>query len=101
MKKSDIATRIQEIGKCTDDGERLTLLTSFQTDLNADYDALETSLTEIDTLNKKVRSLQDSNMSLFLQVSKGNEPADQPADNTQTVPNLNYDDLFNEKGELK
>lgn len=100
IKNNDTANATSELLKCIDD-------------FNAGFDELEVEKTKNSNLtdsNKalesKISSLKDVNMELLLKVGS---PSNNPASN---IPNQNplneqpkqkrsFDDLFNEKGELK
>ena len=90
--------RAQAIGTCEDDTERRTLLAALITDGNETFTHFATVETERDTARSDNEQLREANMKLFLQVGDHKEKA--PEDKEQT-PDLKYEDLFNEKGELK
>lgn len=99
MTRDELQQRLQEIGTCTDDAERRTLIASLSEDASADYDAHAAVVTERDQLQTANQQLQNYNMDLFkrLPVKKDDTPAggDKPAEKRK------FEDLFNEKGEIK
>lgn len=105
MKKEEVLTKITEIGTCEDEAQRRTLLADLTTEIERGYDEI-TTLTEANTkLTEDNESLRGYNMKLFLQVSEKKNPEDIKKSKTgideQEVPDLKYENLFNEKGELK
>lgn len=99
MKKDELQQRLQEIGTCEDDAQRRNLIASLSEDVSADYDAHDAVVTERDQLQTANKQLQDYNMDLFkrLPVKKDDTPAggDKPAEKRK------FEDLFDEKGEIK
>lgn len=99
LTKQEFLDRLQAIGTCTDDVERRTLLANLSEDgggIYDDYDTAETARAAAVADNEKLR---EANMKLFLRVGDHKEPAT-PA-KAEPAPEMKYEDLFNEKGELK
>ena len=105
MKKQDFITRINEIGTCEDMAQVRQLLAELSPEVESDYDSIATLTDEVTQLKEDNESLRGYNMKLFLQVSEKKTPEDIKKSNTGIdeveTPDLKYDDLFNEKGELK
>lgn len=105
MEKQEFLSRLTAIGSCEDDVERRELLAQLSDDASKDYDNLAT-LTETNTSllndNEKLRS---ANMQLFLRIGEDKDPAERKKDETgikdETKDKRKFDDLFNEKGEIK
>ena len=98
MTRDELQSRLQEIGTCEDDAERRTLIASLSEDASADYDAHAAVVAERDQLQTANKQLQDYNMDLFKRIpaKKDDTPAGgNPAEKRK------FEDLFDEKGEIK
>lgn len=101
MKKEEYTAKIMEIKEKihdTDDGK----ITDLLADLSDDYGAVLAQIDEINLQNEKLKhdndSLRESNMRLFLRIEKAPEE-NQPS---QKEPQKRtYENLFDDKGELK
>lgn len=101
MNKTDFISRIQEIGTCEDDSQRRTLLSDLQTECESDYDRLDNLVTENTQLKTDKEDLQKANMKLFLKTTE-TKPQEEPIVNKgDNEEPLKYENLFNEKGDLK
>lgn len=105
MEKQDFLNKITEIGTCNDDTERREMLSALSEEVSKDYDNLS-SLTETNqNLVADNEKLRDYNMKLFLRVGEDKTPEQRVEDITGAKPDENkkrsFNDLFNEKGELK
>ncbi len=102
MNKTDLISRIQAIGTCEDDVQRRTLLNEFQNECESDYDRLANFETENTQLRNDNEGLRQANMQLFLQTTTPNNTtvnnSGSEGDNDEP---LKYENLFNEKGDLK
>lgn len=100
LTRDELLTKLTSIGTLENDAERRTLLTEISEDLTLVYDTNE-NLTKANTKyeadNKK---LQEHNMKLFLKISDQTKPVPQK-ETTKENDNLKYENLFNDKGELK
>lgn len=63
-----------------------------------DYDSYDQLNTDNEKYKKDNESLRENNMKLFLHVTGGKKPEDEPGAKPEK---MKYEDLFNEKGELK
>lgn len=104
MQKQEFLDRITEIGTCEDDVTRRELLTALSDECANDYDTIS-SLTETNNNlladNEKLRS---ANMQLFLRVGESKSKGEKLKDETGIDPEKEpkkFEDLFNEKGEIK
>lgn len=101
MTREEILNSLTEIGTCEDDVSRRSLLTAVRDEISSVFDTND-SLTESN--NKYIKDndeLRSANMQLFLRVSGGQQSTPMDNNGTETKSNLKYEDLFNEKGELK
>ena len=98
MTKQQFLDKITEIGTCEDEATRRELLATLSEDGGAIYDAFDTAEAARATAVADNEKLREANMKLFLRVGDHKEPEPAPKENT---PELKYEDLFNEKGELK
>lgn len=102
MNKTEFVSRIQAIGTCEDDVQRRTLLSELQTECETDYDNLANLESENTQLNKDKEELQKANMQLFLRTTTPTTHAENnPGSEGDNDEPLKYENLFNEKGDLK
>lgn len=101
MEKQDLLNRITAIGSCDNDAERREMLTQLSEEASKDYDTLATLTEQNNNLLNDNEALRSANMKLFLRV--GENRNDNRNDNHEQESNkeLTYENLFNEKGELK
>lgn len=102
MDKQEYTNKIMEIKKLThetDDGKIADLLS----ELSDGYGELSANFDDISLKNEKLthdnESLRDTNMRLFLRVGQVNSGGD--TDVEERNEKRKFEDLFNEKGELK
>lgn len=105
MEKEDFLKQISEIGTCENDVERRELLASLQEEVIKDYDTLKTLTETNESLLNERNSLYEANMKMFLRVSADKTADEQHKDETGVKKDektkRSFDDLFNEKGEIK
>lgn len=100
MTHEELLTLVSEIGTCEDPAERRAKLTQVTDEINLIHNSneeLTSSKTKLEADNKK---LQEYNMQLFLKVGGQRDPNKKDNEETGTE-NLTYENLFNDKGELK
>lgn len=78
--------------------ELLTQLANDYEVVMNDFEKITTNNQQLIENNEKLRSV---NSELFLQVGHKSQPTPPAPDNGKGTQSLKYDDLFNEKGELK
>lgn len=104
MDKNEFLQAIREIGTCEDDVIRRDKLNDLQNNISSIFDE-NLSLTERNTsLTADNETLRSANMKLFLQV--GSDDTDEPntpkpSEEEKPKEKRKFEDLFNEKGELK
>lgn len=103
MDKQEYTNKIMEIKKLThdtDDGKIADLLA----ELSDGYGELKATYDDISLKNEKLthdnESLRDTNMRLFLRVGQSS-PGGELDVSEEKTSKLKFEDLFNEKGELK
>lgn len=96
MTRDEFKAAVAAIGACEDDSERRALLLDLEEKTGADYDSLQSVTDERDKLQQANESLQTENRKLFLRIT---EP--KPTPKQEPDKKLKFEDLFNEKGELK
>ena len=100
MDKAQFLSKIQEIGTCEDDAQRRALLAEVNDGISEVFDNVD-SLTETNnSLTANNETLREANMQLFLRVGEKKDPEDLTPPGGGSEP-LKYENLFNEKGELK
>lgn len=105
MDKEEFLNKIKEIGTCEDDAERRTMLAELNDKVGAVFDEnislTETNKSVIDD-NEKLRS---ANQKLFLMVGADKPENERVEDQTglkqETTEPRKFENLFNDKGELK
>lgn len=105
MDKEEFLNKIKEIGTCEDEAERRTMLAELNDKVGAVFDEnanlTETNKSVIDD-NEKLRS---ANQKLFLMVGADKSDQQRVEDQTglkeETKEPRKFENLFNEKGELK
>lgn len=101
MKKAEFIQAIQNIGQVEDIAQIRTQLAELQNNVCADYDERDNAIVERDAFKTDNETLRNANMKLFLQVGNQNPKND---DKDKTPPdenNLKYEDLFDDKGDIK
>lgn len=99
LTKEELAEKLTGLGTAQDDAERRVLITELTDGLNEILDAnnnLQAANTKFEADNKK---LQEYNMQLFLKVGSQTKQPEVQAEPERETPK--YEDLFNDKGELK
>lgn len=103
---TEIATNLNDQAKVT------TLLADLSKDYSEICTQLDTANTSVTELTKTNEELRSANMKLFTQIGSSEQPntiLDEPnkdnptssGENTNENKELTYENLFNEKGELK
>ena len=103
---TEIATNLNDQAKVT------TLLADLSKDYSEISSKLDTANTSVTDLTKTNEELRAANMKLFTQIGSSKQPStvldesnkDNPtseSENTNDNKELTYENLFNEKGELK
>lgn len=100
LTKAEFQARITAIGTCEDDAERRELLAKLSEDGIGIYDDFATAEAARATAEANNEKLREANMKLFLRVGDPNKEPEGPA-KEKPEPELKYENLFNEKGELK
>ncbi|MBQ8426175.1 MAG: hypothetical protein IJX16_00220 [Clostridia bacterium] len=105
MEKQEFLNRVVAIGQCDDDVQRRELLSQLSEEAGKDYDNLAT-LTETNaTLLNERETLREANMKMFLRIGEAKD-AEVVKENETGIKKeepvkKSFDDLFNEKGEIK
>jgi len=100
MDKATLINKIKAIGSCESDSDRLELLTQLQEECVQDYDRFSEIEQANTTLTSDNESLRSANMKLFLRIGEKEPQKDKnPLDDGKEKRKFN--DLFNEKGEIK
>lgn len=100
MTREELSQALTDIGTATDDAQRRNLITQVTGAVNDLFQANDT-LTQANTnFEQQVQQLQGYNMELYLQVQGQKKPADPIAKEEEKTP-LKFENLFDEKGELK
>ena len=100
MTRDEFEAQISAIGALEDPAQIRTQLTELQASVLQDYDAHAEAIAERDRLTGDNESLRAANMKLFLQVGSKRKPEETGAGADDNTPRK-YEDLFDEKGDLK
>lgn len=92
---SEILANISDSGKVSE------LLDTLRTGFNEEVTKGETAAANVTDLTAKNENLQAANMALFLKTGETAATGESGESEEDDETNLSYDDLFNEKGELK
>lgn len=99
MTKDELLQSLTDIGTITDDAERRSKIVSISEEIKTVYETNETLTASNTKLGEDNQKLKNYNMELYLQVGGSQKQ------NTKTTEpkseELKYENLFNEKGELK
>ena len=101
MNKAEFQSKIQEIGTCEDESLRRTKLAELSDTVSEVFDNVDTLTEANNSLTETNDDLREANMQLFKMVGQKQntetpEPQPEPEPKKRT-----YENLFNEKGELK
>ena len=99
MTREELLQSLTDIGTIEDPAERRSKIVAISGEINSVFDSNE-SLTASNTkLEEDKQKLQNYNMELYLQIGgKSKKSEDEPEEKTE---DLKYENLFDEKGELK
>lgn len=100
LTKQEYKDRLQQIGTCEDDVERRTLLSDLAEEGAAIFDAYDTAEAARLAAVADNEKLREANMKLFLKVGDHKEP-DRPPELDPPKEKRKFENLFNEKGEIK
>lgn len=100
MDKVEINNRIQAIGQCEDDSQRLELLAQLQENLETDYERLTNLETQNSQLTSANEDLRSANMKLFLRIGEQRATHKDEFEEDEK-PKREFKNLFNEKGTIK
>ena len=104
MDRNELLDVINNIGTCEDEGERRTMLDSLRDEINGVYDENENLTSRNDELVKANENLRSTNMDMFLQLGEQKSKKEVIKNETGSdgePETKKFEDLFNEKGELK
>ena len=105
MVKEEFLKLITDIGSCDDEVQRRELLAQLSEEASKDYDNMATLTETNETLMNDNETLRSANMKLFLRVGEEKNADEKRKDETgvdnKSIEKRSFDDLFNEKGEIK
>lgn len=100
MNREELSQALTDIGTVTDEAQRRNLITQVTGAVNELFQTNDT-LTQANTqFEQQVQQLQGYNMELYLQVQGQKKTEPGTKGEPEKTPSK-YEDLFNEKGELK
>lgn len=106
MDKQEFLDTLTRIGTCEDETERRTMLASLNSEASTLFDNHATLTSENESLKTANEQIRAANMELFLQVGAKKTEQQRLHDQTghdkdEPEQPMKYEDLFDEKGELK
>lgn len=100
MEREELSQALTDIGTVTDEAQRRNLITQVTGAVNELFQTNDT-LTQANTnFEQQVKQLQGYNMELYLQV-QGQKKQTDPIEKQEERPPLKFENLFDEKGDLK
>ena len=99
MTKEEFLAKVTEIGTCEDLVEVRTKLTDLSDSVSDIFDTSESLTVSNNSLKEENESLRSANMKLFLKIGDTNKKPEDEA--PEPKEKRSFDNLFNEKGELK
>lgn len=102
MNRDELMQHIQNIGTNENEAERREMLATLQEEVGNLFTNAETLTNQNTQLTQDNENLRSANMKLFLRVGaeKGEPHKDDPG-KKEPDKKMSFNDLFNEKGELK
>ena len=100
MDKDQILNTLTEIGTCEDEAQRRTMLDGLRDEISGVYDNMDSLTQRNSALTTANENLRKANMDLFVQVGTHKKPEDQQDTDPEPV-RRKFEDLFNDKGEIK
>lgn len=106
MTREEFTEKASHILDILDDrGAVSTALDEIRTGFYEEVEKRETAETSVTELTEKNKGLQEANMDLFLKVGKvatgkDDTSLDEPDEPKEKEPEIKYDELFDDKGEL-
>ena len=100
MNREELSQALTDIGTVTDEAQRRNLITQVTGAVNELFQTNDTLSQANTNFEQQVQQLQGYNMELYLQV-QGQKKTEPNNPTGEEKPLLKYEDLFNEKGELK
>ena len=100
MNKAEFQSRIQEIGSCEDISLIRTNLAELSDSVSEVFDNVDNLTQANNSLTENIDDLREANMQLFKMVGQKQNP-EPPEPKDPEPKKRTYENLFNEKGELK
>lgn len=99
MTREELMQALTDVGTIEDPAERRSKILTISDEVKSVFDNNETLTASNAKLEGDKKKLQEYNMELYLQVGGKTKATEEPED--KKTENLKYENLFNEKGELK
>lgn len=74
MDKATFQSKVQEIGTCENQDDRLRMLTELQDEVSKDYDNMDTLNNSLTETKEKLLKAQETNMAYFLRINDQKTP---------------------------
>ena len=100
MDKDKLLNTLTEIGMCEDDVTRRSMLDGLRDEISGLCDNMDSLTEKNSALTTANENLRKANMDLFVQVGTNKKPEDQ-IDPDPEPEKRKFEDLFNDKGEIK
>ena len=99
MTREELMQKLTELGTVEDDAQRRLIITEVSDEIKGVYDSNETLTASKSKYEDDIKKLQEYNMQLFLKVGSPQKAKEKEVEEPEQT--LKYENLFNEKGELK
>lgn len=101
MNLEEMLNKLTEIGTCEDDAQRRTSITEISDEIKTIFGNNEKLTSDNAELDKQIKKVQEHNMQLYLKVQGQNAKANDVGVGEEHGAELRYENLFDDKGELK
>lgn len=106
MDKETFHKKITELGTIEDETQRREILAEISEEVDKVYDERETITAEVEQLREDNENVRKANMKLFTRIGANKTEEERTEDQTgikeeEKPEPRKFEDLFNEKGELK
>lgn len=101
MDRQEILDTIRNIGTCEDEAERRTMLSDLHDEITTVFENVDSLTENNNALTEANETLRAANTKLFLKVGEDRTPEDSKGGEDTPPEKRKFENLFNEKGELK
>lgn len=98
MDKNEVIQKIQDIGTCDNQDDRLAMLTELQDEVSKVYDNVDSLNTTLTETKEKLTKAQETNMDFFKRLAKQKEQNPEDDDEPEEKPKeyKSYEEILKE-----